>query len=339
MSKRKAIIGIAQCPTTKKLYGVRIEEKENNKLIATWAFPINEEMVKREGYSTDEFPVNIEYDDKYPGCPYDKKFEDLAKITKGKGLPYTQWAGRSDIGSAPKDKYGNARGSEYDLLKDGCLNGYTILFINLINGYGCDEYTLSQAMTSLKNKGFDLDYHVRMPIDLDSRLAKACQVWLISGQINTITPSHLSSLRSFYDQGKGLYIWGDNDPWNADANYITQNFFETNIRGNYIGCKVVGIRKNNSGPGIIEDHLMSTGIVSFYEGHTIARIYMNQNLKPLVYSTDGNVVTAYSDAGGKRVLIDGGYTRLYCDWNTAGTDRYVVNAAGWLCNFERFGYN
>ena len=65
---------------------------------------------------------------------------------------------------------------------------------------------------------------------------------------------------------------------------------------------------------------------------------MTQKLKPLMYSSDGKVVAAYSDADKKRVLIDGGFTRLCNKWDSAGTDRYVVNAAGWLGNFERFGW-
>ncbi len=33
--------------------------------------------------------------------------------------------------------------------------------------------------------------------------------------------------------------------------------------------------------------------------------------------------------------MDGGFTRLYCNWDTAGTVRYVANAATWLVNVER----
>ena len=31
------------------------------------------------------------------------------------------------------------------------------------------------------------------------------------------------------------------------------------------------------------------------------------------------------------------FTRLYVKWDTAGTGRYVKNAAAWLVNVERFG--
>ena len=43
------------------------------------------------------------------------------------------------------------------------------------------------------------------------------------------------------------------------------------------------------------------------------------------------------DEDGKRVIFDGGFTRLYCGWEEAGTGRYVRNAAAWLVNVERFG--
>ncbi|MDB4961201.1 MAG: hypothetical protein JWP01_1200 [Myxococcales bacterium] len=37
------------------------------------------------------------------------------------------------------------------------------------------------------------------------------------------------------------------------------------------------------------------------------------------------------------LLIKGGFTRLSYKWDTAGTGRYIKNAAAWLANFERFG--
>ena len=63
---------------------------------------------------------------------------------------------------------------------------------------------------------------------------------------------------------------------------------------------------------------------------------MNTNsiVKPLVYSSDGNVVTAYSESNNSRLLIDGGFTRLWYNWDSAGTGRFVTNCAAWLANAE-----
>ena len=75
-----------------------------------------------------------------------------------------------------------------------------------------------------------------------------------------------------------------------------------------------------------------------YEGITIAKINDPQNvMKPLIWSSDGNVVSAIYEEQGLRLIIDGGYTRLYYSWDNAGTGRYVKNAAAWLVNYERFG--
>ena len=55
------------------------------------------------------------------GCP-------MQQVKAGKKtpvkLPYTEWAGHNDVRSAPKDKYGNPNGTNYDLLRDGSMKGY-----------------------------------------------------------------------------------------------------------------------------------------------------------------------------------------------------------------------
>ena len=76
-----ATVGIAKCPKTGRLYGVRISIN-GKKWTATWAFPIKEDVAKREGYTSNQFPGDLLYDSKYPGCPYCKAREDLAKISR-----------------------------------------------------------------------------------------------------------------------------------------------------------------------------------------------------------------------------------------------------------------
>ncbi len=81
MAINNAAVGIAKCPTTGKLYGVRVEER-GQRWAATWAFPIKPEVAKREGYTMNQFPPDMIYDSAYPGCPYCEKYEDLAAISK-----------------------------------------------------------------------------------------------------------------------------------------------------------------------------------------------------------------------------------------------------------------
>ena len=271
------------------------------------------------------------------GCPMPQIKE--GRKTKIK-LPYTQWAGHNDVKSAPKDKYGNPNGTNYDLLRDGSMKGYKILIINL-----CPEWdtcgqreNYDNPIKALENKGFEVIYRDEFPADFARIAAGLCQIWLISGNIRTITDEQIRQIKAFYNQWKGVYLWADNDPFYADVNPIIKDLFGSTMSGNYIGEQIIGVQKHIKDVGIVAGHLISTGISNFYEGVTISNVAMTQYLKPLVYSSDKKVVTAYSDVDGKRLLIDGGFTRLCVDWDSAGTDRYVVNAAGWLGNFEKFGW-
>ena len=81
--KIKALVGVAKCCKTNQLYGVRIDT--TSKWIATWAFPIKPEIAKREGYAANQFPPDLLYSKEYPGCPYCKRFEDLAVISRPQG--------------------------------------------------------------------------------------------------------------------------------------------------------------------------------------------------------------------------------------------------------------
>ena len=73
------------------------------------------------------------------------------------------------------------------------------------------------------------------------------------------------------------------------------------------------------------------------QGETIARVAANPLLTPLVFGSDGNLVSSTYERDGRRAMFDGGFTRLFCDWDAAGTARFVINAAVWLANRENSG--
>ena len=334
--KKNAVIGIAKCPATGNIYGVRLEEKADKKCWATWAFPIKTETARREGYLTTQFPSDILYEKEYPGCPYCKKFEDLVKIGNpgGRG-PYTKWAGISSIPGVMKDNFGNAQGSQFDLAADNSFEGYKILVIFL-----CSGGSFKSPEKALRKKGFDIQVSRKVPPynDLKESLRDCSQLWLISNKNHNLNGDHIKVITDFFNAGHGIYMWGDNDPNYVDANAVLKNIFQTEMSGNRHGDKVLGIQRSNETPGIVANHLITTGIESFDEGVTIAEIRLNKGLQPLIYGSENQIVTAYYDQNGKRALVDGGFTRLWYKWDSAGTDRYIVNAAAWLANIERFGY-
>lgn len=91
--------------------------------------------------------------------------------------------------------------------------------------------------------------------------------------------------------------------------------------------------------GFSDRHPVFTGIETLYEGVTIGHLHnldRCDGLVQLMRGSDGGVVTSAYDKGGHRILIDGGFTRLYDSlWNqSAGTARFVINAACWMYNWE-----
>lgn len=235
------------------------------------------------------------------------------------------------------DRWGNAQGNQNDLATDGAFEGQTVAVLQLFTGEGFD-FSLPRA--ALKEKGFSVfrwQNQPPPPAELRRLLKKACQLWIISDATPKLSSAHIKVIKEFFDSGRGVYIWGDNEPYYADANRVAEALFGTKMLGNVPGDETVNLWKRPGMHGILPNHLLTTGLAHLYEGITIATIQPNQVLKPLMYGHADNLVAAYYDGHGRRAILDGGFTRLYYKWDTAGTGRYVKNAAAWLANVERFG--
>ncbi|HVE87798.1 MAG TPA: hypothetical protein VND93_33300 [Myxococcales bacterium] len=240
---------------------------------------------------------------------------------------------------APRDNYGNAQGSRYDLAVDGAFDGQTILIIDYYsNAYGQD---FSGPKDAVRAKGFSMVRYSKEPSpeELKKLLSKANQFWLIASCDNTVhlTAAHHQAIKEFFDAGHGVYIWGDNDPCNADADRLATLLVDARVQGDLPGDQTVGMSRGPGQPGVVRDHLLSTGVEYVYEGITVATVKPTGAMTPVIYGSAGNLVAAAYEKDGKRLIVDGGFTRLSYKWNTAGTGRYIKNAAAWLANHERFG--
>lgn len=239
---------------------------------------------------------------------------------------------------AAADSYGNAAGNQYDLVVDGAFEGQTVAVLHFYTQEGFD-FSLPKA--ALAEKGFSTYRWANQapsPEELQKSLKKANQLWIISDSGRHLTDEHLDVIEAYFESGHGVYIWGDNQPYYADANAVAERLFDGGMDGNLPGTVTVTLRNGGlTSPGLTVGHDITTGLEHLYEGITIATIRPNEMLSPLVVGSAGNLVTAVYDHNGKRAVVDGGFTRLYINWDTAGTARYVKNAASWLANYERFG--
>ncbi len=256
---------------------------------------------------------------------------------------YNDIAGENDVNAevfsdpVVRDAHGNLKGSAYDLVMDGTFDGQLIVIVNLCG----EELKLGKLEQVLKRKGFStlvLDEKTGATT-LQQHLKRANQLWVISDYVKRLNEGHYKVIRSFFEQGHGVYLVGDNAPYFADVNAIAARLFPgAYLHGDLPGEQVVHLKEKGSKSGVIKDHLLSTGLTSVYEGVTISTVEPGKMMTPFFWGSSGDVVAAYYDQKKQRAVLDGGFTRLMPDLLVrAGTTRYVVNVAAWLANIERFG--
>lgn len=238
-----------------------------------------------------------------------------------------------------RDTYGNAQGASYDLAVDGAFDGQTIVIVDYYSFQYSQDF--SGPKNAVKDKGFSmLRYNQAPPVkEFAKLLEKANQFWLISSCDNTVhlTAEHQKLIKAFFEEGRGVYLWGDNDPCNADADAMAKMLVDARVTGDLPGDQTVKISSGSGKPGMVKDHLLSTGVETVYEGVTVATVKPAGVMTPVIWGSAGNLVAAAYEKNGRRLIVDGGFTRLSYKWDTAGTGRYIKNAAAWLANWEKFG--
>ena len=215
------------------------------------------------------------------------------------------------------DTYGNAQGNQYDLAVDGAFQGQTIAVLHFC-ARGAFNFKLPKQ--ALAEKGFSVCRWMNAapsPAELQKGLDKACQLWIISDTKQNLNAEHLKVIKAFFESGKGVYIWGDNQPFYADANYVSKALIGIEMEGDTRGDKTVGLQMENKKAGVTPNHLITTGIQTIYEGITVATLPENEDLTPIIYGSANNLITAVYEKDGKRLIVDGGFTRLYKNWATS----------------------
>jgi hypothetical protein len=149
------------------------------------------------------------------------------------------------------------------------------------------------------------------------------------------------AVMQFHERGGGLLVWGDNDPYFGHANVVLPELLKTKVEliGNTPGGKPLSVgkptEKGHFGPNII-----TTGVIKLFEGITICYPNTLGPLKVLATSSDGHPAVCYADNESLqnekcgRIIVDCGWTKMYCSWKEAGTARYVTNATIWLLALE-----
>lgn len=72
----RAFAIMAVCEETKRYFGITVDEDGWDQYRFVWAFKIDKDKGKKEGYDSKNVTGSVSLDDEYPGCPYcgEKRF-------------------------------------------------------------------------------------------------------------------------------------------------------------------------------------------------------------------------------------------------------------------------
>jgi hypothetical protein len=253
---------------------------------------------------------------------------------------YNDAAGKSNITDATGyDQYGNPTGRIYDLGRDGAYKEFCILIGQFY------DFDMQKPIDALKVKGFQVK-HVKTENECITELASNRYqiVWIISSsQIQN--PSFMSALTAFHSSGGAIFLFADNTPYICHASEFLKPKFGITVEGDYYGGKTLTYKETGHlQTGHFGQHEIFTGITNLYEGITICHPVYSTSTSRTIFTTiatatDGNSCIAVYDppATSKegRLCLDCGFTKLYCNWDAAGTARYIVNASCWLLGIEK----
>lgn len=260
---------------------------------------------------------------------------------------HSEYSGQCQVYGTTKEGCGHPVCFQDFIATNKTFKGYKIVVLNLLTSDGWDapigKAIMANSMQSLIKKGFHVKVYAVNDVNNIKKIRQdlsddRSQLWVISDKKCHLSKNMYDLIYEHFNKGRGLYIWSDNDPFFADSNVILDKLFNTKMVGNYDGQKVLSVQLWECGSGIVKSHPIAIGVKDFYEGATISRVDVMKELKPLTYSSEGYVLMAYYDLQEKKALIDGGFTRLYYNWDSTDTDKLVVNCAIWLTNLEKFGY-
>ena len=259
---------------------------------------------------------------------------------------YNDVAGRSHIPEAMAfDYHGNPTGREYDLGRDGAFKEYNILIAQFYSDFRFNDAAMQIPINELNAKGFGVK-HVKTENDCITELtSNHYQIaWIISTS-SIQNPKFISALTGFHSTGGGIFLFADNTPYICHASEFLEAKFGITVDGNYHGGQTMKYNeKGHQQTGHFGQHEIFTGIANLFEGITICHPVYSTPASRKVFVTlatasDGNssiaVYNPPSQSKEGRLCLDCGFTKLYINWDSAGTARYIVNASCWLLGIER----
>ena len=259
---------------------------------------------------------------------------------------YNDVVGRSEIIEATMhDRFGNPTGREYDLGRDGAYKGYNVLIAQFYSDSQFNDAAMQKPMDALHVKGFNVKL-AKTENECIKELSSNSYsiVWIIS-HMSIQDPELIPTLTKFHSNSGGVFLFADNTPYVSHAEAFLKEKFGITLQGDYYGGKTLSYKvDSHRETGHFGQHEIFTGISNLFEGITICHpVYSTPESRntfvTLATASDHNpTVAVYNPppiSMEGRLCLDCGFTKLYINWDSAGTARYIVNACCWLLGLEK----
>lgn len=115
--------------------------------------------------------------------------------------------------------------------------------LGIAAGDSSDQY-IGNPLNALRTKGFQVTTTVSEKTVVDT-IDNYDQVWIVSGSAlkdNSVTTDQfVAAIEKFFNNGKGVAIWADNDPYIVHANLLTEKLASLKLSGNDPGEKILDL--------------------------------------------------------------------------------------------------
>ncbi|MEY3236163.1 MAG: hypothetical protein RI883_264 [Bacteroidota bacterium] len=154
---------------------------------------------------------------------------------------------------------------------------------------------------------------IELSSDLPDSLASYSAIFLFSSAQSILNEKKVEQLLQFLNNGNGLYLGSENWPLQAESNVMTNLLFSKNAWGDFNEPTALLAEK-----GIFEE------MKSIPAGTTTVAFPLDYRLKVEAWVNDEPLILSGEYYKGK-IIIDGGYSRFYCNIDKEGTNNFMLN--------------
>jgi len=188
------------------------------------------------------------------------------------------------------------------------------------------QFCLSQESMLLIGKSEKICYleqfTVAEPGALPSNLALYKAIYIFSNSTSQLTLTDLQRIIRYVENGGGLYTGSENWPFQAESRQITQELFKKENYGEYNTTTAHSSSQNGN--------LNLNNITEIPAGESTVAFPLDHRLTVEAWIDDQPLILS-GNYGQGRIIIDGGYSRFYCDHRTVICDDLFERIKKYLC--------